>query len=314
MKILKNIKDVILRPADGFLRISEEGGIKASFFLYLLISLPTCFLDTEVRFSIFKIFLVFVVVLEFFVLPLVIHIISRRYTDCGDLRSLLALWGYTAVPTIFSTILTIGLLYYEPPVIFFLISAVFMCALLVWSLILLIMAIRVVYKFTLKRVCLVLILFLLMGTILDSIFVSFNETFLFQQDTERVHREAMNLTIKEDDLFIKDKISYLIKRPNKGDLIVFVGEEDIKKFAFIIALSSLGSTPIWTYEIGGCPEHLGRIEEIRDDGFVVVPDDPIFFEPPYGLIKKSQIKGRVCEIIHISDYISKFIGENGDES
>lgn len=293
MDILKDIKALVVNPSECFDEIKERGIILPSFLIYLIaealfliLPLP---LAGEEFITIIPI-LVFIPV-RFFIHSGIVHLISKRYSFNGSYRALLSVWGYPCIPC-FLSLIAFPFLYLTIP-IFSLLAGIVFIIILIWSIILGIIAIRIVYKLTLKRVLIILVIFFCLGSILESIFVSFNETFFFQT--------YIDSKITGGERFIgwtKDKVSYCFRSPRIDELVIFVKEEDTKNASFSICLSLFDQgAPLYSWVIGKKGEYIGRIKEKKGDNFLVIPEGKIKQGYPYGFIKKEQIKGRVCGII-----------------
>ncbi|HAW49607.1 TPA: hypothetical protein DCX16_01450 [bacterium] len=309
--MLRDIKNIIFKPTEAFYEIKDRGLILPSFVLYIIIEALGIILHfplekTEKVEIITKIPSFIGLPLGFFLWTGIIHLISKRYSLNGSYRNLLSVWGYTCIPYLFS-LLAFPILYlldpdFEKLTIYTIVGIAFVIfvsiAMFIWSIILLIIAIRIVYKFTLKRVLVILVIFFVIGSIFESIFVSFNETFLFQSYPSSVFSVAKEY---EDGIFFtKDKVSYLFREPKPGNMIVFVQEKDINKKPICICISVIGeNTPIHSWIIGGCKEYIGKIEEKKDDLFLV------FYQEKKVLVKKEQVKGRVCGFVSVEELEKK---------
>ncbi|MEW6102337.1 MAG: Yip1 family protein [bacterium] len=299
--MVREIKNVIFKPDEAFEGISEKGAILTSFIIYLLtetlwIILPFPLEETEI---ITQVPFLVTIPIGFFLYSFIIHFISRRYSLEGRLRGLLSVWGYTCVPCFLSLII-FPLIYIgcRGKPIFYIFAAIFCIATLIWAIALLIIAIRVIYKFTLKRVFIVLFIFFCPASIFESIFVSCNETFFFQSYDNFSKIEGMGTLGKYYYCSItKDKITYKFRKPEIGETVIFVKEEDINKKPFSICLAFVDEgLPVHSWVIGECKEYIGKIKEETKNGFLVTPLD-LSCKKPFGLIKIKQIKGRVCNII-----------------
>lgn len=298
--MLKDIRDIIFKPAETFDRIKEKGLILPSFFIYLvaetfwIISHCLCPKGIEAKTEIItEIPSLVALPFVFFLWTGVIQLISRQYGPNGSYRNLLSVWGYTYIPRFF--FLFIFFLFYldpnlERPILF--IPAIFVFLILfIWIITLIIIAIRVVYKFTLKRVLMVLCIFLIAGSLLESIFVSFKETCFFQS-----YLYSKIPGGEEFMAFTKDKVSYYFRAPKEGEFVIFVRKEDAKKRPFSVSFSLVGGgAPLYSWIIGKSSEYIGRIKEIRGENFLVLPDKEEAVKEPYGLLEKKQIRGRVCD-------------------
>lgn len=293
--ILKDIKAVVVNPSECFDEIKERGIILPSFLIYLIaealfLILPFPLAGEE---FIVKIPILVFLPLNFFIHAGIVHLISKRYSLNGSYRALLSVWGYPCIPCFLSLIAFPFLYLTAINPIFFLLAGIVFIIILLWSIILGIIAIRIIYKITLKRVLIILVIVFSLGSILESIFVSFNETFFFQ-----TYRDSK---ITGGERFIgwtKDKVSYCFRQPRIDELVIFVKEEDAKKAPFSLCLSLIDQgAPLYSWVIGKRKEYIGRIKEKRCDNFLVIPEGKIKYGYPYGFIKKEQIKGRVCGII-----------------
>lgn len=301
MDILKDIKGVILNPGECFDEIRKRNLILPSFLIYLIAQALFLILPFPLAGEGFitKIPILVSIPLAFFIYTGIIHLISSRYSLNGSYRTILSVWGYPCIPY-FLSLLAFPFLYlgiYINP-IFYLLACIVFIIILIWNIILCIIAIRIVYKIILKRVLIILFIFLCLGSILESIFVSFNETLFFQT--------YIDSKITGGERFIawtKDKVSYSFRSPRIGELVIFVKKEDAKKVSFPLCLSIVGQgAPLYSWVIGKKEEYIGRIKEKRGDDFLVLPEGKIEYGYPYGFIKKEQIKGRVCGVIKLEEY------------
>jgi|GEM_PF-6526207 len=289
MKILEDIKGVITRPQEAFTEIEERKALFSSFLIYLITEGVIMILQLPLD----KIEFITIIPLLisypffFFIYPGIIHLITRRYSLEGSYRGLLSVSGYTCIP---SFLLWIGfpLLYPGKIILYILASFIFLIG-LIWEIILIIMAIRVVYKITLKRVLVVLAIFFCLASILESIYVSFNETFFFQSYTG-----SKVVGGEKFEGFTKDKLTYYFRAPKEGELVIFVKEEDIKNIPVSICLSLVDmGAPLYSWIIGEKKEYMGKILGREKGKFLVLPEGKMQYE----YLKNTQIKGRVCNVI-----------------
>lgn len=301
--MLRDIKNVIINPCEAFERIKEKGSILPSFFIFFICLIiysafviifssssfpPLRELEKIAILDSIVIPLLIAPVFRFFLWTGIIHFVSSRYSLEGSYRQLLSIWGYTYIPLLLSS-LAFPLFYLEIYIDISKILASFIFwAIFIWEIALIIITIKIIYKFTLKKVLTVLCMFFIVASIFKSIFVSFNETFFFQSCSGYI-------------TFIRDKISYYFRCPKEGELVVFVNEEDVKKKSFFIHLSTIvHETSICSWKIGGpSEEYIGRIKKKRENDFLVLPGfcKKEVTEESYRLLKRVQVKERIVLIL-----------------
>lgn len=277
MELFRNIISTIVNSGNGFIRIKEKEAIFPSLILFVAVE---SFFSIVIPLIIFKEWYLSVHDLWYFILigasfylfPYIVHLTAIRYSSAGRYKGLLALFGYTYVPYLLVIpLIPLILSRYFPGTLLALGVAVYFGA-GIWSAILIIQAVRMVYMGTLKKTFLTLFIAFIITSVFVSVFVSVGQTF-FARDyfaPLKINPAVMSPTIDETiidgiPLFSLDKIIYWFKKPAKGDLVVFVRETAARKINMVFALSVFNNVfPEKIWVIGNKEEYLGRI--IAEEG------------------------------------------------
>lgn len=285
MELFRNIISAIVNSGNGFIRIKEKETIIPSLILFLAVE---SFFSMVIPLLIFKewylsvhdLWYFILICVSFYLFPYIVHLTAIRYSSAGRYKGLLALFGYTYVPYLLVIPLIPLILsrYFSGTLLALGVAIYFGAG--IWSTILIIQAVRMVYMITLKKTFLTLFIAFIITSVFVSVFVSVGQTFIARDyfaplkinpaamspTIEDCTTESADETIKDDiPLFSLDKIIYWFKKPAKGELVIFVREAAARKINMVFALAVFSDDfPEKTWVIGNKEEFLGRI--IAEEG------------------------------------------------